>query len=163
MAPIGWFALAMIGAPASRSTLLAGLGGAWSRRCAAALTALTLASCAGTPTDRPSAAQSDERRLFVEADESILEYHIQQVQPEQLALTVTGEETVAPGEGLNTVSEPEPSLTVSDAVDVSSEGEGSDGRAPQAQRNATQRRKDRVMGRTLSRTRARAASEGRGL
>jgi carboxyl-terminal processing protease len=77
----------MTGAPASRSTLLAGLGGAWSRRCAAALTALTLASCAGTPTDRPSAAQSDERRLFVEADESILEYHIQQVQPEQLALT----------------------------------------------------------------------------
>lgn len=66
--------------------MLAGLGGAWSRRCATALTVLTLAACAGT-TDRPTAAQSDERRLFAETDESILEYHIQQVEPEQLALT----------------------------------------------------------------------------
>ncbi|HEV8014245.1 MAG TPA: S41 family peptidase [Stellaceae bacterium] len=76
----------MTGAAAFRSTLLAGLGGAWSRRCAAALAAVTLVSCAGSP-DRPSNAQSDERRLFVETDESILEYHIQPVQPEQLALT----------------------------------------------------------------------------
>jgi len=77
----------MTGATGRRSTLLAGLGGAWSRRCAAGLTALTLVACAGTNADRPSAAQSDERRLFTETDESILEYHIKQVQPEQLALT----------------------------------------------------------------------------
>jgi carboxyl-terminal processing protease len=77
----------MTGAIEFRSTLLAGLGGAWSRRCAAGLTALTLVACAGSNTGGPTAAQSDERRLFTEADESILEYHIQQVQPEQLALT----------------------------------------------------------------------------
>lgn len=76
----------MTGAPAFRSTLLAGFGGAWSRRCAAALTVLTLAACAGS-TGQPTVSQSDERRLFVETDESILEYHIQQVEPEQLALT----------------------------------------------------------------------------
>ncbi|HEY3916832.1 MAG TPA: S41 family peptidase [Stellaceae bacterium] len=76
----------MTGAPESRSTLLAGLGGAWSRRCATGLTVLTLVACAGTPS-QPIAAQSDERQLFAETDESILEYHIQKVQPEQLALT----------------------------------------------------------------------------
>jgi carboxyl-terminal processing protease len=81
-------ASAMTGAIELRSTLLAGLGGAWSRRCAAGLTALTLVACAGPNTDRPpTAAQSDERRLFTETDESILEYHIKQVQPQQLALT----------------------------------------------------------------------------
>jgi carboxyl-terminal processing protease len=79
-------ALKMTGTAASQSTLSAGSGGAWSRRCATALTVLTLAACAGT-TDRPSAAQADERRLFLEANESILQYHIQQVQPQQLALT----------------------------------------------------------------------------
>ena len=67
--------------------MLAGLGGVWSRRCAAGLTALTLVGCAGSNADRPTAAQSDERRLFTETNESILEYHVQQVQPEQLALT----------------------------------------------------------------------------
>ena len=71
---------------APQSTLLVGLGGAWSRRCAAALTVLTLAACAGH-ADQPTAAQSDERRLFTETNESILEYHIKEVQPRQLALT----------------------------------------------------------------------------
>ena len=76
----------MTGAAAFRSTLLVGLGGAWSRRWAAALTALSLAGCAGS-TEQPTTAQADERRLFAEADQSILEYHIQKVQPQQLALT----------------------------------------------------------------------------
>ncbi|HVA15358.1 MAG TPA: S41 family peptidase [Stellaceae bacterium] len=76
----------MTGASQFPRTLLIGFGGAWSRRCAAALAVLTLAACAGTPS-RPTAAQSDERRLFVETNQSILEYHIKQVQPEQLALT----------------------------------------------------------------------------
>ena len=71
---------------APQSTLLAGLGGAWSRRCATALTVLTLAACAGH-ADQPTAAQSDERRLFTEANESILQYHIKEVQPQHLALT----------------------------------------------------------------------------
>ncbi len=71
---------------APQSTLLTGLSGAWSRRCAAALTVLTLAACAGH-TDRPTAAQSDERRLFTETNESILQYHVQEVPPRQLALT----------------------------------------------------------------------------
>lgn len=77
----------MTGAPNFRSTLLAGFGGAWSRRCATALTALSLVACAGTTPTQPTAAQSDERRLFAETDQSILEYHIQKVQPQQLALT----------------------------------------------------------------------------
>jgi carboxyl-terminal processing protease len=72
---------------APQSTLLAGLSGAWSRRCATALTVLTLAACVGHTADRPTAAQSDERRLFTETNESILEYHIQSVQPRQLSLT----------------------------------------------------------------------------
>jgi carboxyl-terminal processing protease len=71
---------------APQSTLLAGLSGAWSRRCATALTVLTLAACAGH-ANPPSAAQSDERRLFTETNESILEFHIKEVQPQQLALT----------------------------------------------------------------------------
>ncbi|HWE73000.1 MAG TPA: S41 family peptidase [Stellaceae bacterium] len=57
------------------------------RRCATALTVLTLAACAGTPADEPTASQSDERRLFTETNENILEFHIQEVQPQQLALT----------------------------------------------------------------------------
>jgi carboxyl-terminal processing protease len=76
----------MTGAARFRSTLLTGCGGAWSRRYAAALTVLTLAACAGPPSP-PTVVQSDERRLFTEANESILEYHIQQVQPAQLALS----------------------------------------------------------------------------
>jgi carboxyl-terminal processing protease len=72
---------------APQSTLLTGLGGAWSRRCATALTVLTLAACAGTTVSKPTAAQSDERRLFTETNESILEFHVEAVQPQQLALT----------------------------------------------------------------------------
>jgi carboxyl-terminal processing protease len=79
------FTMTKISAP--QSTLPVGLGGAWSRRCATALTVLTLAGCAGTTVDKPTAAQSDERRLFTETNESILEYHIQEVQPQRLALT----------------------------------------------------------------------------
>ena len=71
---------------APQSTLLAGLGGAWSRRCATALTVLTLAACAGH-ADQSTAAQSEERRLFTEANQSILEYHVKEAQPRQLALT----------------------------------------------------------------------------
>ena len=71
---------------APQSTLLAGLSGAWSRRCATALTVLTLAACAGH-ANQPTAAQSDERRLFTETNESILEFHIKEVPPRQLALT----------------------------------------------------------------------------
>ena len=76
----------MTGAATSGSTLRIGRRGAWSRRYAAALAVLSLAACASTP-GKPTVAQSDERRLFTETNESILEYHIQQVQPEQLALT----------------------------------------------------------------------------
>jgi carboxyl-terminal processing protease len=71
---------------APQSTLLAGLSGAWSRRCATALTVLTLAACVGH-ADQPTAAQSDERRLFTETNESILEYHVKEVEPRHLALT----------------------------------------------------------------------------
>ena len=71
---------------APQSTLLAGLGGAWSRRCATALTVLTLAACAGN-TAQSTAAQFDERRLFTETNENILQYHIKEVPPRLLALT----------------------------------------------------------------------------
>jgi carboxyl-terminal processing protease len=71
---------------APQSTLQAGLSGAWSRRCAAALTVLTLTACA-SQADRPTAAQFGEQQLFTETNENILEYHIKEVQPRQLALT----------------------------------------------------------------------------
>ena len=71
---------------APQSTLQAGLSGAWSRRCAAALIVLTLTACA-SQADRPTAAQSGEQQLFTETNENILEYHIKEVQPQQLALT----------------------------------------------------------------------------
>ena len=61
------------------------IGSAAVPRAFAGTALLTLAACAATPPP-PSAAQSDERRLFVEADESIIEYHIDQVLPDQLAL-----------------------------------------------------------------------------
>jgi carboxyl-terminal processing protease len=79
-------AFAMTETAAPQSTLLAGLSGAWSRRCAAAFAVLAVAACAGR-ADKPTAAQSDERRLFTETNESILEYHVKEVQPRDLALT----------------------------------------------------------------------------
>ena len=91
---------------APQSTLLAGLGGAWSRRCATALTVLTLAACAGY-ANQPTAAQSDERRLFAETNESILEFHIKEVQPRQLALT-----------GLARLSSIDPNVSVASTADA---------------------------------------------
>lgn len=97
----------MTGATGLRSTLLAGLGGAWSRRCAAGLTALTLVACVGTPANQTTGAQSDERRLFAETDQSILEYHIKQVEPQQLALT-----------GLARLHAIDPQVSIADAPGV---------------------------------------------
>ncbi len=54
------------------------------RRGAVFLGLLALGACAHQ-TANPTAAQSVERRLFVEANESIIEYHVNQVQPDQLA------------------------------------------------------------------------------
>jgi carboxyl-terminal processing protease len=91
---------------APQSTLLAGFGGAWSRRCATALTVLTLAACAGH-ANPPTAAQLNERQLFTETNESILEFHIKEVQPRQLALT-----------GLARLSSIDPNVLVESTADA---------------------------------------------
>jgi carboxyl-terminal processing protease len=67
------------------STFLANVVGAL-KPCTAVLGLLALAACSMAPK-QSTTAQNDERRLFVEANESILEYHIKPGQPDQLALT----------------------------------------------------------------------------
>lgn len=59
-----------------------------------------LAACTGT-TVRPSAANPVERDLFVETSQDIIEFHIKEVRPDQIAL-----------DGLHRLSELDPSITV---------------------------------------------------
>jgi carboxyl-terminal processing protease len=48
---------------------------------------VTLAACAGSAAQPPAAQSStSEKRLFVEANQSILDYHIRKAQPEQLTI-----------------------------------------------------------------------------
>lgn len=75
----------MTGSAKFRSTFLAGPHSAAMCRWSALLSVLMLAACAGA-APQPSKAQSTERQLFTEVDQSILEYHIKPVEPEQLAL-----------------------------------------------------------------------------
>ena len=74
----------MAGIPRSRNVLITCLRASFGW-CAVILASVALGACAQSPV-RTAIATADERNLFVEANEDIIEFHIKRVLPDQLAL-----------------------------------------------------------------------------